>query len=137
MEPLTVGGPTSRGVRHAQLAYQRLDASGVVQEYIAHPYLKLSQRKFDFRLYVLIESLDPLRVYMCDEGLTRFCTVPYRAPRRQNMDNVQMHLTNYSVNKGSVGYIHTSILDPDPTSVSSDGTKRTLTTVLAQIFLGS
>ena len=99
----------------------------VVQEYIANPYI-LDNLKSDLRLYVLVES-NPLRIYLCNEGLVRFATVPYKRPSRRNIHDTCMHLTNYSCNKNASGYVHTSILDPDP-SASSSGTKRTLTSVL-------
>ena len=109
----------------------------VVQKYIANPYLKLGGLKFDFRLYVLVESLDPLQIWLCDEGLVRFCTVPYKKPTKANMKESKnlmcQHLSNYSINKKNhVGYIHSAILNPDPLA-KSDGTKRTLTSVLAEM----
>ena len=107
----------------------------VVQRYIHKPYLKLNGLKFDFRLYVLIESLDPLSIWLCDEGLVRFCTVPYKTKPSSSStkkSNLLQHLTNYSINKSSNEYVHSSILDPDPTA-RSDGTKRTLTSVLKEM----
>ena len=105
----------------------------VVQKYVANPYLKLGGLKFDFRLYVLVESLDPLKIWLCDEGLVRFCTVPYHKPTKSNSKDMCQHLSNYSINKkNSIGYVHSSILNPDP-SAKSTGTKRTLTSVLQEM----
>ena len=39
------------------------------------------------------------------DGLARFCTQPYAAPTSKNMDQVYMHLTNYSLNKFSKGFV--------------------------------
>jgi tubulin polyglutamylase TTLL11 len=66
----------------------------VVSEYIDPPLL-LDGFKFDLRLYVLVKSLDPLKVYLCDEGLARLCTTKYCEPTAANLHQSYMHLTNY------------------------------------------
>lgn len=60
--------------------------------------------KYDLRIYVLINCLNPLRIYIHEEGLARFCTEPYRKPTARNLDNLYMHLTNYAINKNSAAY---------------------------------
>ena len=102
----------------------RLRHPSVVQEYIAKPLL-LRGLKFDFRLYVLIASLDPPAVYLSDSGMVRFCTVPYSAPSIANMHETFMHLTNYSLNKRSKDYVHSECSD--------EGSKRTLDSVLKEL----
>ena len=44
-------------------------------------------------------SVDPLRIFLYKEGLARFCTEEYQAPKESNLDQAFMHLTNYAVNK--------------------------------------
>ena len=95
----------------------------VVQEYVSKPLL-LHGLKFDFRLYVLIASLDPPEVYLSDSGMARFCTVPYSTPTIANMHETFMHLTNYSLNKRSKDYVH---------SDSDEGSKRTLDSVFKEL----
>ena len=96
----------------------------VVQEYISNVFL-LEHLKFDFRVYVLLASLDPLEVYISKEGLARFCTVPYEEPTSRNINESFMHLTNYSLNKYSETYLHTEAED--------DGSKRTITSVFKKL----
>lgn len=76
----------------------------IVQEYIKNPFL-LDGLKFDFRIYVLIKNLDPLKIFMYPEGLARFATVPYAKPNKRNCKNFMMHLTNYAVNKKNPDFV--------------------------------
>lgn len=72
----------------------------VVQRYLARPYL-IDGRKFDLRIYVLVSGVDPLRVYIHDEGLTRISTAKYTL---KNLANSYAHLTNYSINKNAPNF---------------------------------
>ncbi|KAK2962651.1 putative tubulin-tyrosine ligase family protein [Blattamonas nauphoetae] len=76
----------------------------IVQTYIAHPHL-INKLKYDIRLYVLVSSCFPLRMFMHREGLVRFATTPYEAPTNENIENEFMHLTNYAVNKKSADFV--------------------------------
>jgi hypothetical protein len=69
----------------------------VVSEYISRPLL-INDLKFDLRIYVAITSVNPLRIYIYDEGLVRFATEKYDDSFRDTK-NVFAHLTNYSINK--------------------------------------
>ena len=71
----------------------------LVCEYIAHPHL-INDLKYDLRLYVLVTSYDPLRIYLYNEGLTRFATEKYSVSL-QELGKRYVHLTNYSVNKNN------------------------------------
>lgn len=49
----------------------------VVQKYIKHPYL-LDEYKFDFRIYVLVTNVQPLRIFAFRDGLARLATEKYK-----------------------------------------------------------
>jgi len=70
---------------------------GVISKYLSNPHL-INGHKYDLRVYVLITWFDPLRVYVYDEGLTRFAIEEYS---NEDYMNKFVHLTNYSVNKKS------------------------------------
>ncbi|CAO1367457.1 unnamed protein product [Diamesa tonsa] len=74
----------------------------IVQRYIERPLL-INGSKFDLRLYVLVTSINPLRIYMHSDGLARFASVKY-SERNDTLNDRYMHLTNYSINKLSNNY---------------------------------
>ena len=75
-----------------------------VQRYVTSPYL-VNGLKSDLRLYVLVTSISPLRVYLHQDGLVRFATRPYTTDPAHLADKM-VHLTNYSVNKYSEDFEH-------------------------------
>ena len=58
--------------------------------------LLINKTKFDLRLYVLLTSIDPIRLYLYDEGLVRFASEQYSENDPQNMFS---HLTNFAIHK--------------------------------------
>jgi len=74
---------------------------------MAKPHL-VDGLKYDLRLYVFINGINPLRIYLYKDGLARFATVKYQKPSEKNMNNLFMHLTNYAINKESENYIEAS-----------------------------
>eukprot|EP00416_Gambierdiscus_australes_P013293 CAMPEP_0171135984 /NCGR_PEP_ID=MMETSP0766_2-20121228/130697_1 /TAXON_ID=439317 /ORGANISM="Gambierdiscus australes, Strain CAWD 149" /LENGTH=485 /DNA_ID=CAMNT_0011599501 /DNA_START=28 /DNA_END=1486 /DNA_ORIENTATION=- len=76
---------------------------GVIQRYVPNPLLIFGY-KFDLRIYVVVLSFDPLKVYLNDEGLVRLATEKYSASP-DTLDKQTMHLTNYSVNKVSPAFV--------------------------------
>lgn len=65
----------------------------VCQKYIENPLL-LMGRKFDIRVWVVVTSWNPLKVYYYKGCYARFGAVDYDAQRK---DNLFAHLTNNSV----------------------------------------
>ncbi|OMJ93524.1 hypothetical protein SteCoe_3500 [Stentor coeruleus] len=84
----------------------------VVQRYKQNPYL-IDGLKFDLRVYVLLLSCDPLKIYVHKEGLVRFATETYLLPSCGNLGNVCMHLTNYAINKENPKFQYNSSLTED------------------------
>ena len=92
----------------------------VISRYIDNPLL-IGGKKFDMRLYVLVTSFRPLKVYLFKLGfcrlalswqrypflpkllIPRFCTVKYDDSARE-MDNLFVHLTNVAIQKQGVGF---------------------------------
>lgn len=81
----------------------------VVQQYLSKPLL-IDGAKFDLRLYVLISSINPLRIYIYPDGLVRFASVKYNDDINYLSDRL-MHLTNYSINKNSSNYTSNDYAD--------------------------
>ncbi|KAG9489186.1 hypothetical protein GDO78_005274 [Eleutherodactylus coqui] len=91
----------------------------ICQQYISKPFL-IDGYKFDLRIYALVTSCEPLRIFIYKEGLARFATMSYTEPSHSNLDDVCMHLTNYAINKHSENFIRDDMT----------GSKRKLSTLL-------
>lgn len=120
------GGLQGRGIRLTSdpLSDERVVAGQnmVVQHYVDPPLL-LDGFKFDLRLYVLILSVDPLKVHVYNDGLVRLCTTPYKSPdTSKSMSDRNAHLTNYSLNKKSKNFVK-----------GPDGSKRSLKDTFAAL----
>jgi hypothetical protein len=66
----------------------------MVQEYVAKPHT-MKQRKYVLRLYVLISSIAPLRVYLYHQGFAKLASAPYDI---DDIENRYSHLTNPDIN---------------------------------------
>ena len=80
----------------------------VVQTYLDNPYL-IEGLKFDLRLYVLLYGVNPLKIYLFEEGLARFATTEYMSAKESDLTDVFMHLTNYSINKHAANFVSSEI----------------------------
>uniref|UniRef100_A0A8C6ZGJ7 Uncharacterized protein n=1 Tax=Nothoprocta perdicaria TaxID=30464 RepID=A0A8C6ZGJ7_NOTPE len=88
--------------------------------FVSQPFL-IDGFKFDMRIYVLVTSCDPLKIFVYKEGLARFATMRYIEPSSSNLDDICMHLTNYSINKHNENFVRDDTV----------GSKRKLSTVNA------
>lgn len=122
-------GCQGKGIYLTQELDDRLQGmeSQVAQLYVRRPLL-IDGFKFDLRVYVLVTSLRPLRVYVYSDGLARFCTSEYVKPNQSNMGDRCMHLTNYAINRHSEHFVHNEDAEDDGT-----GSKRSLRWLLSWI----
>lgn len=98
----------------------------VVAKYIDKPLL-INGHKCDLRLYVCVTCIDPLLIYLYEEGLVRFATVKYDSSNK-NLWNPCMHLCNYSINK-----YHTDYIKCDDPNAGNIGHKWTLSALLKHL----
>ena len=69
----------------------------IITKYISYPHL-INKFKYDFRLYVLITGLSPLKIYLYKEGMVRFTTEEYTLDLNK-IDELYIHLTNVHINR--------------------------------------
>ncbi|WP_228706038.1 tubulin--tyrosine ligase family protein [Marinobacter sp. LV10R520-4] len=71
-----------------------LESSWMVQEYLENPDT-MHGRKYVLRLYVLVSSVSPFRVYLYRQGFAKLASAPYN---EENANNPYSYLTNPDVN---------------------------------------
>ena len=74
----------------------------VISRYVENPML-VGGKKFDLRIYILVTSYRPLRVYQYKHGFARFCNAKYTS-EVADIDNPFIHLTNVAIQKHSEEY---------------------------------
>ncbi|MDW7747287.1 PqqD family peptide modification chaperone [Halomonas sp.] len=84
-----------KGVRVLKdVAEAPLAQDWLVQEYVANPHT-IRGHKYVLRLYVLITSLEPLRVYLYRQGFAKLASEPWDP---EDADNPYSQLTNPDIN---------------------------------------
>jgi tubulin polyglutamylase TTLL1 len=63
----------------------------------------VGDKKFDLRIYVLVTSYRPLKVWLSSKGFARFCNEKYTNDL-SDIDNMMAHLTNVAIQKTSDDY---------------------------------
>lgn len=87
-----------------------MESPCIISKYVSNPLL-INGHKFDLRLYVVVTCFDPLRIYLYNEGLARFCTEKYNLGK--SLGNKFIHLTNYSINKKNTNFVQNVEEDED------------------------
>jgi tubulin polyglutamylase TTLL1 len=65
----------------------------------------IGKKKFDLRMYVLVTSYKPLKVWVNKLGFARFSNEEYKFDPRE-LDDLYIHLTNVAIQKYSVPTPH-------------------------------
>ena len=91
-----VASSRGRGVR-ILTDITTLPQKGMVQKYIYNPHI-INKKKYDIRIYVLVTGFNPLKIYLYDNGIIRFCSEDYDIDA-DKLNNNYIHITNFSVNK--------------------------------------
>ena len=74
----------------------------ILTKYISNPHL-INNLKYDFRVYVLISGLSPLKMYLYTDGLVRFTSEEYSLDLNK-LDELYRHITNVAINKNKDTY---------------------------------
>ena len=69
----------------------------LLSKYISNPHL-IHKLKYDFRVYILVTGLVPLKLYLYKEGMVRFATEEYTLDKN-HITELYRHLTNVAVNE--------------------------------------
>lgn len=72
----------------------------VVQRYIENPYL-IGGKKFDIRVYILVTSYIPLKVWLYRSGFARFSNARFSL---DSISDTFVHLTNVAIQKTATDY---------------------------------
>ena len=96
--------PSAKGEGHGIFVVKTFDELNITQTYgyvvqplLRDPYL-INGKKFDFRTYVLVTSVQPLQAYIYKEGLVRFASSKYDQNATRGGNETQF-LTNTSIGK--------------------------------------
>ena len=91
-----VASSRGRGVR-VLTDITTLPIKGMIEKYIYNPHL-INKKKYDLRIYVLVTGFSPLKIYLYENGLVRFCSEDFDIDP-DKLNNNYVHVTNFSVNK--------------------------------------
>jgi hypothetical protein len=101
-----VSGSCGRGIKLID-AKQNVSVANregmLASRYIMLPHL-INHLKYDLRVYVLVTSYCPLKVYIYKDGLVRFATEKYSLDPKL-ISSQYVHLTNFSINKKNSKFV--------------------------------
>ena len=88
------GQPQSRLTKQGRKTLYQTRALTSIEKYIHEPFL-VNKRKHLLRFYLLVKSIDPLRVYISDFGDVAFSQMPYKGDLA-NRNESCVHLDIYT-----------------------------------------
>jgi tubulin polyglutamylase TTLL4 len=113
-----VAASCGRGIKLIDAKQTVTNKEGILGcRYIMNPHL-INGLKYDLRVYVLVTSFCPLKVYLYNDGLVRFATEPYNTDPR-NINQKFIHLTNFSINKKNTKFVKNEDLSDEEGGDSS------------------
>ena len=99
-----VAASCGRGIKIVNSSMRVSKREGILaSKYISNPHL-INGLKYDLRVYVLVSSFNPLKVYIYNDGLVRFATEKYSNDIK-HLSKKYVHLTNFSVNKRNPKFV--------------------------------
>jgi len=97
----------------------------IAQEYIKDVYL-IEGHKITLRVYVMIASLDPLRVYVFPNGLVRICSRKY-STELESLSDVFVHVDSIDINDANEQEF---VKEMEHSSIEHEGLRVQITTLL-------
>lgn len=107
------GGARGEGIKVIDQMPVITSGRKIIQKYIDNPML-INGLKFDLRFYVCVTSLDPLMIFVHQNGLVRLATENYN-DNESVITNTSAHLTNFSINKKNSNFHTTNDMTEDGT----------------------
>ena len=89
-------GSLGHGIR-IFLTLKDIPREFLLTRYVNPPHL-INNKKYDFRVYLLVTGIAPFRIYLYTEGLVRFASEEY-STNIKDLKQTYRHLTNISLNK--------------------------------------
>jgi len=91
-----------RGVKILKNFKKIPNDKAIITKYISNPFL-IEGKKFDIRLYVVITSFNPLKIYLNNEGIIRIASEKFSLSVTE-IENPFIHLTNFAINEKNIKF---------------------------------